>query len=61
LLNDNHALLLNYFGFHLDLLVGAQFPGCRRLAAHALNGVHHLGLLREKGVAKLGGPFDVVK
>jgi len=26
-----------------------------------LNGVHHLGLLGEKGVAELGGPFDVLK
>jgi len=26
-----------------------------------LNGVHHLGLLGEKGVAQLSGPFDVLK
>jgi len=61
LLDDHYALLLHYLGFDLDLLVGGQFSGCRRLGTHALNSVHHLGLLCQKGVAQLGGPFDVVK
>jgi len=61
LLNNHHAFLFNYLSLYLDLFVGGQFSGCRRLATHTLNGVHHLGLLGEKGVAQLGGPFDVVE
>jgi hypothetical protein len=29
------------------------------LPAHALNGIHQLGLLRQKGIAEIRSPLDV--
>jgi hypothetical protein len=42
------------------LLVGLQVPRALRLRAHALHGVHHIVLLREKRIAEISGPLDVV-
>jgi hypothetical protein len=30
------------------------------LLAHALNGIHHIALLRKESIAQIGGPLNVV-
>jgi hypothetical protein len=42
------------------LLIGPQSAFVLRFPAHALNRSHQLALLRQKGVAKIGGPLNVV-
>jgi hypothetical protein len=60
LLNHDHALVLGSLGFHSLLLVRLQLSGISRPDAHSLHGVHQVALLREKGVADLIRPFDVL-
>jgi hypothetical protein len=59
-LNHNHVLVFNYSRFHCLLLSGVQCALVLRLPTHALNGIHHLALLRQEGVAELRSPLNVV-
>jgi hypothetical protein len=45
---------------HLLLRVGLEFAGLLGLPAHALHGRHHVSLLRQKRVAQLSGPLQVL-
>src|SRR5277367_6500785 len=51
LFDDNYTLALNDFGFHLLLLGRFQIASILSLFAHALNGIHHVVLLRQERVA----------
>jgi hypothetical protein len=42
------------------LLGRFQIASILGLLAHALHGIHHIALLRQKRVAQIGGPLDVV-
>jgi hypothetical protein len=60
LFNDDNLLAsLNRLGFHDLLLIGLQSSIALRLGSHALNCVHHILLLRKKGVPKIRRPRDV--
>ena len=59
-LYDDHLFLLDHLRLDLLLLIGLQRPLFLRLLPHHLHRVHHLVLLRQEGVAQLGGPLDVV-
>ena len=53
-------LLSTTLRLHLLLLGRLEVARILRLPAHPLHGVHHVGLLREEGVAEIGRPLDVV-
>ena len=60
--NDNHLLAaFDGLGFHFLLLAGLQTARARSLGAHALDCVHHIGLLRQKGVAQFRRPLDIAR
>lgn len=58
--DDDHCLVLNRFGLDLLLLIRFQVTFFFRLLAHALDGIHHIALLREERVPEIGGPLNVV-
>ena len=58
--DHNHTLVLDDLGFHLLLLGGFQIAVLLSLFAHALHGIHHIALLRQKRVAQVSGPLDIV-
>jgi hypothetical protein len=60
LLDDDHRLTFYHLGFHLLLLVRLQIAGVLGLLAHALHSLHHVVLLREEGVAKVGRPLNII-
>src|SRR5246127_5011157 len=60
LFDDDHALVFDDFRFYFLLLGRFQIALILGLLAHSLNGIHHIALLREEGVAKIGRPLDVV-
>jgi hypothetical protein len=51
LFDYDHLLALDNFGFHLLLLVRLQIAVVLGFLAHALHGIHHIGLLRQESVA----------
>jgi len=59
-LNNNHAPVINYAGFHFLLFGRVQNTLALRLLTHALNGIHQLALLRQEGVTEIGSPLNVV-
>ncbi len=59
-LDHNHALVVNLLRFHSLLLRSVQSALVLRLLAHALNGIHHVALVRKEGVAEIGSPLNVV-
>jgi hypothetical protein len=60
LFHDDHALTFDDLGLHFLLFVRFQIPGSLGFFAHALHGFHQIILLRQKRVAEIGGPLDVV-
>jgi hypothetical protein len=60
LFDDNYAFVFDDPGFHLLLFGGSQSTLVLRLLAHALHGIHNVALLREKGVAQIHSPLNVV-
>ena len=50
-----------FFKLALSFAVEAERDRALRLLAHALDGVEHVLLLREEGVAEVGRPLDVVR
>src|SRR5207342_3611715 len=57
----DHDDLFVLDGLSLDLLLftGLESAILLSLGTHALHRIHHIALLREEGIAKVGGPFDV--
>jgi hypothetical protein len=60
LLDDDDALVLDDSGFHLLLFGGLQTTLVLSPLAHPLNGIHDVALLRQKGIAQVNRPLDVV-
>ncbi len=60
LFDYDDALVFDDLGFHLLLLGGFQSAFFLGLLAHALNGIHDVALLCQKGVAEISGPLNVV-
>ena len=59
-LDHNHALVFYHSCINRLLLSSLQSALVLRLPAHALNGIHHLALLRQEGVAEIRSPLNVV-
>ena len=59
---DNDYLFSSFNGLRFDCLLRGrlQISGAFRLSAHALNRVHHISLLRQKRVAQVHRPGDVL-
>jgi len=60
LLDDDRALILDHLCLDLLLLVTAEVSLVLGFLAHALDGFHHVVLLRKEGVAKIGRPLNVI-
>jgi hypothetical protein len=61
LLDHDDAFAFNDRRFHLLLLIGFQIARVLGLLAHALYGIHHISLLRQKGITKIGSPLNVIR
>jgi hypothetical protein len=59
LLNNDYLFVLNRLGFYFHLFVRFQSL-VLGLLPHALDGIHNVALLRQEGVAEIGGPLNVV-
>jgi len=60
LFNYDYLLALYNLGLHFLLLVGRESTFVLCFMAHSLYGIHYVGLLREKRIAKICGPLNVV-
>src|SRR5258707_1040924 len=60
LFDDYNGLALDNLCFYFHLLIRLQVSRVLRFGAHALHRVHDIGLLRQKGVAQICRPLDVV-
>jgi hypothetical protein len=60
LLDHDHTFVFDDFCFYLLLLAGFQISFVLCFLAHSLDGVHDVRLLREKCVAEVGCPLDIV-
>ena len=60
LLDDDHLLVLLLLNADLLLLVGDELVARLRLCAQPLYRIHHVGLLRQHGIAEILGPVDLV-
>jgi hypothetical protein len=60
LFDDDRALAFDDLGFYLLLLVRFQIASPLGLLTHTLHSVHHIALLRQKGVAEVSRPLDIV-
>jgi hypothetical protein len=60
LFNHDDALAFDDSGFDLLLFGGLQSTFVLSLLAHALNSIHDIAFLRQKCVAQVNGPLDVV-
>jgi hypothetical protein len=61
LLDYDHLLVFDNLGFDFLLLAGLQVPCTFGFLAHALDCIHHIVLLRQKGIAEIGGPLNVFR
>jgi hypothetical protein len=61
LFDNNHLFGFHNLGFYLLLLGRFQVAGVAGLFPHALNGIHDLALLRQKCIAEVRGPLDVIR
>ncbi len=60
LFHDDYAFVLDNPGFDLLLLGGFQIAGVLCLLAHTLDGIHHIGLLRQECIAQIRRPLNIV-
>ena len=60
LFDHDHTFAFDDLRLYFLLLVRFQVAVALGLLAHALDGVHHIALLREEGIAQVGGPLNVV-
>ena len=60
LFDHNDLLALNHLRFDFLLLIRLQRTFALGFRAHALDGIHHVFLLSEKGVTQIGSPLNVV-
>jgi hypothetical protein len=58
--DDDNALLFDHFRFYDLLRSSLERSFFLGFSAHALNRIHHVGLLRQKGVAQIGGPLNIL-
>ena len=60
LLNNHNGLALDNLRLYLHLLTGFQVPRIFCFCPHALDRIHHVGLLRQKRVSQICRPLDVI-
>jgi hypothetical protein len=56
----NDLFILNRLGLNIHLLIVLQRSSPLSLSSHALNRIHDVALLRQEGVAQIGGPLNVI-
>jgi hypothetical protein len=59
-LNDDHFLVIDRLGFDFLLRGRLQIASPLGFSAHALNRIHHVFLLRKKGVTQIRRPCHVL-
>ena len=60
LFDHNHFFAFDHLGLNYLLLVRRQRSCAFCFSSHALHRIHHIALLREKGIAEIGGPLNIV-
>jgi hypothetical protein len=60
LLDDNRALVFDDLGLYFLLLTRLQIASTLSLLTHPLDCIHHIVLLRQKRVAEISCPLDIV-
>jgi hypothetical protein len=60
LFDDDRALAFDDFRLYFLLLTRLQIAGFLSLLTHALNCIHHIALLRQKRIAEIRCPLDIV-
>jgi hypothetical protein len=60
LFDDDRALVFDDLCLYFLLLTRLQIAGSLSLLAHTLNGIHHIGLLRQKRITEISCPLDIV-
>jgi hypothetical protein len=60
LLDYDHLFIFHHLGFYLHLLAGFQVALLLGLRAHALHGIHHVGLLGQNSISKIRRPLDII-
>jgi hypothetical protein len=60
LFDDDSALAFDDLCLYFLLLTRLQIAGVLSLLAHPLNCVHHICLLRQKRIAEISCPLDIV-
>jgi hypothetical protein len=60
LFDYDHLFIFHRLGFYLQLLAGLQVALLLGLRAHALHGIHYVGLLGQNGISEIGRPLDVI-
>jgi hypothetical protein len=60
LFHNNDTLAFDNLGFDLLLLIRFQVALVLSLLAHPLYRIHYIALLRQKRVAEIGRPLDIV-
>jgi len=60
LFDDDRALVFDHLRIYFLLLTRFQITFVLSFLTHALYGIHYIGLLRQKCVAEVSGPLDVV-
>ncbi len=61
LLDDDDLFRFHSFHFYFLLFTRFQVAGPLSLLAHALHCLHDVALLRQKCIAEVGGPLDVIR
>ncbi len=61
LLNNDDLLRFHDFGFNFLLFRRFQVAGILGLFPHALDGIHHVRLLSQKGISQVSGPLDIIR
>jgi hypothetical protein len=60
LFDDDRALVVDHLGLYFLLFTRLQIAGSFGLLTHALDCIHYIGLLRQKRIAEIGCPLDIV-
>jgi hypothetical protein len=60
LLDDDRAFAFDDLGLYFLLFTRLQIAGILSLLAHTLNRSHHIGLLRQKRIAEIRCPLNIV-
>jgi len=60
LFDYDHLFIFHYLRFDFHLVAGFQIPLLLGFRAHALHGIHYVGLLGQNSISEICRPLDVI-